>query len=486
MIFFKFFILGTLTSLLYPPFFMLPLGFIIFPYLINLISKVSEKNSFLHLFLSGFFFGFGFLLIYLSWIYNPFLVYENTKPYTIVGILFPIFLSIFYGFSFFIYKYAKNLILLILFTPFIFTFIEFFISNFIYGFPWISNSLILSNNLFGFYLIKYFGTLTSGYLIILIFILTTFFFNNFKFRNLRKLIILVYSPIIFILAIPFIYVFSNNNTLSKELTIDAYQILSPINKINKKKIEENIINIIKNSDSNYIIFAENNFPYLVDKKKSINLINFLKDEQKVIIGATTREGKNYQNSLLLLEKNKINYFDKKILVPFGEFLPFRKYLNFMESISGTIDYKVGELQRVMTTKDNVKILPIICYEIIFDQIFKNINKDEIDLLVNITNDSWFGNKIGPYQHFYITRIKTLIANKPLIRVSNNGISAIIDHNGKIIQSSELNQISNLKYTLKTNNKKSYFYFHKIISFYLIFIFVLLLLLSRRELNENKF
>jgi len=132
----------------------------------------------------------------------------------------------------------------------------------------------------------------------------------------------------------------------------------------------------------------------------------------------------------------------------------------------------------------LKILPIICYEIIFEKIFKNINKKKIDILINITNDSWFGDKIGPYQHFYISRTKSLIANKPLIRVSNNGISAIFDNNGKIIEASKLNKISNIKYNLKINNKKSYFYFHQIVSCYLLFIFILILVVSKKKQNEK--
>ena len=182
----------------------------------------------------------------------------------------------------------------------------------------------------------------------------------------------------------------------------------------------------------------------------------------------------------LLEKNKIQTFDKKILVPFGEFLPFRKYLNFMEIISGSVDYQTGNSERLITTTDNLKILPIICYEIVFDEIFKNINKKEIDILVNITNDSWFGTRSGPYQHFYISRIKALIANKSLLRVSNNGISAIIDNNGKILKSSKLNKITQLKYTLKINNNKSYFPMHKIFMFYLFSIFIFLIIYIKRK------
>ena len=186
----------------------------------------------------------------------------------------------------------------------------------------------------------------------------------------------------------------------------------------------------------------------------------------------------------MIEKDNIQFFDKKILVPFGEFLPFRKYLNFMESISGSIDFEAGNVERKLTTKDNFNILPIICYEIIFNKKFKNINKKKIDILINITNDSWFGNKIGPYQHFYLTRIKALVANKPLVRVSNNGISAIIDQNGYIIKSSVLNKVSKLSFKLKMNKTISFIYFHNLFSYYLVILFFVLFIFNRKNLNAN--
>ena len=459
---------------------MLPLGFVIFPYLIILISNLSNQKSFFTFFFNGFLFGLGFLIIYLSWVHSPFLVYEATEGYAFLALLLPVFLSIFFGLGFVIYKYLVLKFHIILITPFIFVLIEFAISNFIYGFPWVSNSLILSNNIPGFFLIKYLGTITSGYLILLLFLLPLIFsyFRSIK-KNYKQLLI-VYSPLIFFFLLVIFSFVSKQKMLNKEVVLEINQLVNPINSINKKNTEEIIKKLINESKSDYIIFAENNFPYLIDKNNLTTLNTFIKDNKKVIIGATTIHDGDYYNSFFLLEKNKIQTFDKKILVPFGEFLPFRKYLNFMEIISGSTDYQKGDAERIITTSDNLKILPIICYEIVFDKIFNNINKKEIDILVNITNDSWFGTRSGPYQHFYISRLKALVANKSLLRVSNNGISAIIDNNGKIIKSSKLNKITQLKYKLKINNNISYFSIHKIFTFYLFSIFILLIIYSKRK------
>jgi len=156
----------------------------------------------------------------------------------------------------------------------------------------------------------------------------------------------------------------------------------------------------------------------------------------------------------------------------------------MEIISGGVDYQKGNSERIITTTDNLKILPIICYEIVFDKIFKNINKKEIDILVNITNDAWFGTKSGPYQHFYISRMKALVANKLLLRVSNNGISAIIDNNGKVVKSSKLNKKTQLKYKFKIKKNTSFFPIHKIFMYYLFLIFIFLIIYSKKIKYEK--
>ena len=276
---------------------MLPLGFIIFPYFIILISKLSYQKSFLTFFLNGFLFGFGFLVIYLSWLRNPFLVYDDTKTYAFLALLLPIFLSFFFGLSFILYKYLNDNLHKILITPFIFILIEFMISNFVYGFPWVSNSLILSNNIPGFYLLKYLGIITSGYLVILFFLAPLIITHLIKIKKIYNVLLIAYSPLILILLIPILHVFFNEKILNKKIIIEVNQLVNHTNLINKKLIEENIFNLIQNSKSEYIIFAENNFPYSINKNNLSKLTNVVNNNnKKVIIGATTVDNKNYYRS----------------------------------------------------------------------------------------------------------------------------------------------------------------------------------------------
>ena len=88
----------------------------------------------------------------------------------------------------------------------------------------------------------------------------------------------------------------------------------------------------------HLIFGENNFPYLLDDLNLKILKDSLKKNQVLIIGATRFQNNKYYNSLINITESKVTYFDKKILVPFGEFLPLRDSLTFLERIVGPNNY----------------------------------------------------------------------------------------------------------------------------------------------------
>ena len=126
----------------------------------------------------------------------------------------------------------------------------------------------------------------------------------------------------------------------------------------------------------------------------------------------------------------------------------------METISGTTDFEVGNNNRVITTKDNLKILPIICYEIIFDKIFKNIEKNQIDILINITNDAWFGNYTGPLQHLTHVRYRTIETGLPMIRSTNKGYSVLINPIGQITESIPRNELNFIEFEIPNRLDKT--------------------------------
>ena len=467
-------ILGLLTSLLFPPYFFLPLGFIIFPFLCLLFDSNKKNNSDLNIFRNFSFFGFGFFISYLFWVKNPFFVFEETKNFFLVFLLLIILLSLILSLVFtIIFKLGKKIPIIVL-IPFMFTISEYIISLFLYGFPWFTFSLIISSNEFLIFSLKFFGTFISSYLIIQIFCIPFIFITKVKLKKeIGYLSFFIVLPIIFLMISNFNS--KNNNLNTKTIDLEIFQLnfknndksLTPEKKLNT------IIKNIQESSADLLIFGENNFPYLLDKLDLKILKESLKENQVLVIGATRFENDKYYNSLINITESKVTYFDKIILVPFGEFLPLRDSLTFLESIAGPNNYSNGKEERIINLPNNINFIPVICYEIVFYWKLLNKLNYKSNFIINITNDFWFGKYIGPYQHLYLTKIRAAEFNKPTIRVSNNGISAVIDNNGSIIKNTELNNIEKFEHKLFLQENINFVNQHLILKIYFFIIFFLI-------------
>jgi len=122
-------------------------------------------------------------------------------------------------------------------------------------------------------------------------------------------------------------------------------------------------------------------------------------------------------------------FDKFHLVPFGEYVPLREWLPFERIVPGGIDFSAGPGPQLLAVRGLPVASPLICYEIIFPG---NVVPEgpRPNLLLNITNDSWFGQSSGPHQHFAATRLRAVEEGLPAIRAAGGGISAVIDGYGR--------------------------------------------------------
>ena len=467
-------ILGLLTSLLFPPYFFLPLGFIIFPFFCLLLDSNRKNNSDLIIFKNFSFFGFGFFISYVFWIKNPFFVFEETKNFFLIFLLLIIFLSLILSLVFtIIFKLGKNIPIIFL-IPFMFTISEYIISVFLYGFPWFTFSLVLSSNESLLFLLKFYGTLISSYLIIQIFCLPFIIIAKVKLKKeIGYISFFIVLPIIFLMTSNFNSKNNNLNTNSIDLEIFQLNFKNNDKSLTPEKKLDTIINNIQESTADFLIFGENNFPYLLDNLDLKILKKSLNKNQVLIIGATRFENDKYYNSLINITESKITYFDKIILVPFGEFLPLRDSLTFLESIVGPNNYSNGKEERIINLPNNISFIPIICYEIVFYWKLLNKLNHHSNFITNITNDFWFGKYIGPYQHLYLTKIRAAEFNKPIIRVSNNGISAVIDNNGRITKNTQLNNIEKLKHKLILQENINFVNQHLILKIYFFIIFLLI-------------
>jgi len=475
-----YFILGFFSSLLFPPYFFLPLGFIIFPSICLLLVSNKATNS-LNIFKNFSIFGFGFFINYLFWVKNPFFVFEETKNFFLVFLLLIILLSVILSLIFtIILKLGKNTPVIFL-VPFMFTISEYIISIIFYGFPWFTFSLVISGNEYLLFSLKSFGTLISSYFIVQIFCIPFIFINKEKLKKEFKYFsFFIVLPIFSIIILSFNS--EKNNLKSNSINLEIFQLNFENNdkSLTAQKKLSTIINHIEESTADLLIFGENNFPYLVDDLELKIIKNTLKDNKKLIIGATRFENEKYYNSLLYITPEDIIYFDKQILVPFGEFLPLRDSLNFLETIVGPNNYSKGKTERIINLSNNVSFIPVICYEIVF--YWKLLNKFNYNsnFIINITNDFWFGEYLGPYQHFYLTKIRAAEFDKPIIRVSNNGISAIINNNGRVLYNTQLNNTEKFKHKLLFLENNNFVDLHSIFKIYFFIIFVFIIFYYSRK------
>jgi apolipoprotein N-acyltransferase len=149
------------------------------------------------------------------------------------------------------------------------------------------------------------------------------------------------------------------------------------------------------------------------------------------------------NSLFVLDDQGTvrAHYDKRDLVPFGEFLPFRDLLGRLglEKLTrGSIDFQPGPRRETVTLPGLPPFSPLICYEAIFPgQVVDP--RERPSWLLNITNDAWFGRSSGPYQHFAMARMRAIEEGLPLVRSANTGISAVIDPWGRVTASLALDE-----------------------------------------------
>lgn len=200
-----------------------------------------------------------------------------------------------------------------------------------------------------------------------------------------------------------------------------------------------------------IIWPETAIPFLINEKPDAYTAigDALQPGQTLLAGAVRQEGSRnsgeevrYYNSMLAIgnDGQLMGASDKVHLVPFGEYLPMSDLLRsfgMSEIVKTPGGFSTGSARRNIVLPGGVKFSPLICYEAIFPREVAAAD-GRADALVNITNDAWYGATPGPYQHFRQAQLRSVEQGLPMLRAANNGISAVIDPYGRIIDALKLN------------------------------------------------
>ena len=492
-------ILGSLSVFSFQPFNLTIINFFILPLLFYLIVHIKKKSKNVYrkkpykqnLFIFGTLFGFGFYIGGIHWITNSLTFDESFKALIPLGLIFiPLFLSLFFSILILIIGpfLNFNFASILLFSAGL-SFSDFLRSKILSGFPWNLWAYSFSWATEILQILNKVGLFAFNLITITIFILPVIIFFNINLKG--KLFSLMILPLM--LTFLFLYgdhsINSNKSTKSFDDNKINVKVISPNFELeyglSENQIENRLNKLIRYSDPKknkqtiFIwpegVFSGYSYSELTKfKKKFASKFN---KNHLIVFGVNRLDvNKNsYYNSLVVVDNNFeiLREYNKIKLVPFGEFLPFEeklKKIGFKKITEGHGSFLKGKEQKNLVI-GKLNILPLICYEIIFTEFVQN-SDPQTNLIINISEDGWFGNSIGPHQHYSKSIFRAIEQNTYLIRSTNKGVSLIMNNKGQIIKRLERLEAGNIELQVPligTNNKNK----NDLIFFILLFTYILL-------------
>jgi apolipoprotein N-acyltransferase len=489
--YFHSFLLGCLLTTAFAPLGILPAIIFSFSGLLILLERYKNKQKYFWL---GWFFGFGHFMTSLYW-FSHALLSDPYKfgwmiPFALT--LIPAVLGVFtglvtYGVSYFA---SSRIIRMISFIS-LWVIVEMLRSYFIIPFPW---------NLLGYAIVAADSPMQIislvgifGCSLLLAFIGSFFYTRNFK---------VIVSAL---LVGCFVWGYGSYRLQNK--TNDRYEnfkirivqpsiLEHPMGSKTKqylamKKLVE-LSFLQRTPEVKLVIWPEAAFPYaFIESDTNPADLSKISPKQGAFVFGTDRVTRNletndieFYNSIMAISRDAevVAVYDKKTLVPFGEYIPFKKFIPFVQKVThGMEDFSSGKnASNVMRIDGIPPFLPLICYE----TIFPNLHHAGAEWILNITNDAWFGKSIGPHQHFAMSRLRAVEYGLPVIRVANNGISALISPYGEILQKLGTNDVGIMDVNLPKDIATPSDYIKHLFSAIPFLLLLIAILLERRAIKAK--
>lgn len=414
-------------------------------------------------FLTGFFFALGYFVTGLWWIGNALLVEGNefawVWPISVIGL--PTLLGLFTGLYLACARIISSPATLKGFLTFclFLTFSEWARGHAFTGFPWNLYGYVWGDYLpmaqisyyigaYGLTILSIFWAALAGFLVV-------------SSNGLRTKSILAGLAILSVMAT---YSFGQARLSSNEQKLDRRNGLVVVQpnipqdmKWDPVAIQENFEKTVSLSraalfadpqpENIFIVWPETaiapatyTIPENMDRITNV-LSSYTKSNAYLVTGVLLRRfnddgSTRYSNSVSLLDKTltPLATYDKTHLVPFGEFIPFQDLIP-LKPVAAFKGFEAGKGAVTVAHESLPPFSPLVCYEVIFpDDVTA---KPRPAWMVNVTNDGWYGDSAGPYQHFAQTRLRAIEEGIPVVRSANTGISGIIDAYGRVIESADI-------------------------------------------------
>ncbi|MEK6591261.1 MAG: apolipoprotein N-acyltransferase [Nitrospinota bacterium] len=256
------------------------------------------------------------------------------------------------------------------------------------------------------------------------------------------------------------------------------------------RIHEDLTLQAANEKPDLIVWSESATPFSFqfDKNYRQRMIELAKKGGSFLLFGTPGyeisggETVPYNRAYLLSPQGDVmNKYDKIHLVPFGEYVPLRKILFFIDKmVVGIGDFQSGNEYTVMDIQKG-KFGVLICFEVIFPDLVRRFAKNGAEFLVNITNDAWYGKSAASYQHISMVAFRAVENRLPVVRVANTGISGIIEPTGRITKDTDIFVRTYVSGEIDSGSQFRTFYtlYGDIFAYLCLAVTVLLILFFRR-------
>jgi apolipoprotein N-acyltransferase len=448
---------GVMLTASFPP---LNWDWIVWFALVPLL-KVLEKEPPSAVFRLGFIAGLAHYLTLIYWIFHVLGTYGGLNIIVSAGILllFCLYLSLYPAIFAVLFRYMGKTRLPILMAASIWVSLELIRAKFLTGFPWGLLGYSQHGNAVLIQIVDIIGVYGLSFIILSVNTLIYLLLFNSDFGSKWKSFGLEASVLIIFIAIIIgygKYRLSEYETEASEMrplrvaivqgNIDLSIKWDPVYQKETMNKYHRLTRVSYGFNPELILWPETAVPFFFQEGSELSkeVIRISRESGAYLIFGSPAYKRNktdvdYYNRIYLLSPQGVvaGKYDKVHLVPFGEYVPMKRFLPFVHRlVAAAGDFKSGKEVSPLRIP-HCPAGGLICYEAIFPELSREHAKKGAKILVNLTNDAWFGMTSAPYQHLFISMFRAVETRRPLIRAANTGFSAFIDPRGEILSIGDL-------------------------------------------------